>query len=223
MGVPYAEYLIPLHHIARRIQQNAHVTTPVLAVVGGLFHDPIRRTRPPVGHVAAAQQHRIDGAGTTHAAHAGVVVIELFLGVGVAFAIGLDYAPPLAVAESVPRIVGGVLDGRVRIHIVVPADAVAETVVGVRCTRLGAGPQQGFRYACIAKPKAAWPCHPPLSHRSQKSEKPLLVQGFSSSGAEEGRTPDLVIANDALYQLSYRPMMLPGPPRSVVGRRVYAV
>lgn len=26
-----------------------------------------------------------------------------------------------------------------------------------------------------------------------------------SSGAEEGRTPDLVIANDALYQLSYRP------------------
>jgi hypothetical protein len=28
---------------------------------------------------------------------------------------------------------------------------------------------------------------------------------FNQSGAEEGRTPDLVIANDALYQLSYRP------------------
>ena len=26
------------------------------------------------------------------------------------------------------------------------------------------------------------------------------------SGAEEIRTPDLIIANDALYQLSYRPM-----------------
>ena len=31
-------------------------------------------------------------------------------------------------------------------------------------------------------------------------------QGFPSSGAEESRTPDLIIANDALYQLSYRPM-----------------
>ena len=37
-----------------------------------------------------------------------------------------------------------------------------------------------------------------------RKQKPLQVQGFSS-GAEEGRTPDLVIANDALYQLSYRP------------------
>ena len=26
------------------------------------------------------------------------------------------------------------------------------------------------------------------------------------SGAEESRTPDLIIANDALYQLSYRPV-----------------
>lgn len=28
---------------------------------------------------------------------------------------------------------------------------------------------------------------------------------FRGSGAEEIRTPDLIIANDALYQLSYRP------------------
>ncbi len=30
-------------------------------------------------------------------------------------------------------------------------------------------------------------------------------RGVCSSGAEENRTPDLIIANDALYQLSYRP------------------
>lgn len=30
--------------------------------------------------------------------------------------------------------------------------------------------------------------------------------GFPSSGAEESRTPDLFIANEALYQLSYRPI-----------------
>lgn len=34
--------------------------------------------------------------------------------------------------------------------------------------------------------------------------KPRL-SGLVSSGAEESRTPDLIIANDALYQLSYRP------------------
>src|SRR5690606_11785622 len=36
------------------------------------------------------------------------------------------------------------------------------------------------------------------------------------SGAEESRTPDLIIANDALYQLSYRPgrpAAAPGEPR----------
>jgi site-specific DNA recombinase len=35
----------------------------------------------------------------------------------------------------------------------------------------------------------------------------LIASGdlVSSSGAEESRTPDLIIANDALYQLSYRP------------------
>jgi len=37
-------------------------------------------------------------------------------------------------------------------------------------------------------------------------KKPRLGQGlWWRSGAEESRTPDLIIANDALYQLSYRP------------------
>ena len=34
--------------------------------------------------------------------------------------------------------------------------------------------------------------------------------GFSSSGAEESRTPDLCIANAALSQLSYRPSHIDG-------------
>ena len=34
----------------------------------------------------------------------------------------------------------------------------------------------------------------------------MQIRAFIQSGAEESRTPDLVIANDALYQLSYRPM-----------------
>ena len=34
------------------------------------------------------------------------------------------------------------------------------------------------------------------------------------SGAEESRTPDLIIANDALYQLSYRPICTCPPPRA---------
>lgn len=37
------------------------------------------------------------------------------------------------------------------------------------------------------------------------------------SGAEESRTPDLIIANDALYQLSYRPGIELSPER--IGRR----
>lgn len=43
---------------------------------------------------------------------------------------------------------------------------------------------------------------------SSMREKTALTQvsePLSSSGAEESRTPDLIIANDALYQLSYRP------------------
>lgn len=35
--------------------------------------------------------------------------------------------------------------------------------------------------------------------------KPFFARDFGRSGAEESRTPDLIIANDALYQLSYRP------------------
>ena len=33
------------------------------------------------------------------------------------------------------------------------------------------------------------------------------IQPSFLSGAEESRTPDLIIANDALYQLSYRPIV----------------
>jgi hypothetical protein len=39
----------------------------------------------------------------------------------------------------------------------------------------------------------------------------LILAGFTSSGAEEGRTPDLCIANAALSQLSYRPSDYLGP------------
>src|SRR5262249_12614667 len=35
--------------------------------------------------------------------------------------------------------------------------------------------------------------------------KPTDSADVAESGAEESRTPDLIIANDALYQLSYRP------------------
>lgn len=35
----------------------------------------------------------------------------------------------------------------------------------------------------------------------------LKARVLGESGAEENRTPDLIIANDALYQLSYRPEM----------------
>ena len=44
-----------------------------------------------------------------------------------------------------------------------------------------------------------------LFRSTPKSEKALQNRAFPSSGAEESRTPDLIIANDALYQLSYRP------------------
>ncbi len=45
----------------------------------------------------------------------------------------------------------------------------------------------------------------------------LLAEGLSvsRSGAEESRTPDLVIANDALYQLSYRPELFKHRRRKV--------
>ena len=39
----------------------------------------------------------------------------------------------------------------------------------------------------------------------------MQIRAFIQSGAEESRTPDLVIANDALYQLSYRPITLNFP------------
>ena len=40
-----------------------------------------------------------------------------------------------------------------------------------------------------------------LQENKQRPRQGLFLQ----SGAEESRTPDLIIANDALYQLSYRP------------------
>ncbi len=43
----------------------------------------------------------------------------------------------------------------------------------------------------------------------------LSSEFVSRSGAEESRTPDLIIANDALYQLSYRPVYLHGVPAVV--------
>ena len=52
-----------------------------------------------------------------------------------------------------------------------------------------------------------------VSFSSRLSGKPSLTRGFASKtdkyklfcGPEEIRTLDLIIANDALYQLSYRP------------------
>ncbi len=39
-----------------------------------------------------------------------------------------------------------------------------------------------------------------------QKQKNASNTGVSPSGAEEIRTLDLIIANDALYQLSYRPL-----------------
>ena len=49
----------------------------------------------------------------------------------------------------------------------------------------------------------------PQRHAIPGNKKPALRAGFclSIGGAREDRTPDLVIANDALSQLSYGPIM----------------
>ncbi len=57
-----------------------------------------------------------------------------------------------------------------------------------------------------------WPFIP-RSVRSPRSElghekTPAIAGVFPSSGADVSRTRDLIIANDALYQLSYRPVDL---------------
>src|SRR6185436_2796946 len=52
--------------------------------------------------------------------------------------------------------------------------------------------------ALVKHPRAGgWAVH-------EKGRGPSRSRPFSS-GAEESRTPDLFIANEALYQLSYRP------------------
>ena len=48
----------------------------------------------------------------------------------------------------------------------------------------------------------------PVHRRTARAWRKLgLIQGFQGipGGAEGNRTPDLIIANDALYQLSYGP------------------
>lgn len=47
-------------------------------------------------------------------------------------------------------------------------------------------------------------CSSVVSDSSPDPVQTLVEQGFG--GAEGSRTPDLVIANDALYQLSYGPV-----------------
>ena len=44
-----------------------------------------------------------------------------------------------------------------------------------------------------------------LSLRERNPKSGLPLESLNQSGAEEGRTPDLYIANVALSQLSYRP------------------
>lgn len=44
-----------------------------------------------------------------------------------------------------------------------------------------------------------------LASRQKKSPRALHARGDRFSGADRDRTDDLIIANDALYQLSYRP------------------
>lgn len=51
-----------------------------------------------------------------------------------------------------------------------------------------------------------------LSHYAAYQQKRLweaisVLVAWTSGGEEEDRTPDLVIANDALYQLSYFPVL----------------
>ena len=52
---------------------------------------------------------------------------------------------------------------------------------------------------------------PPASSQI-KSPRALYARGDRFSGADRDRTDDLIIANDALYQLSYRPGALAGTP-----------
>ena len=53
----------------------------------------------------------------------------------------------------------------------------------------------------------------PLQHlRSEQKNQPPAVGFFNSGGEEEDRTPDLVIANDALSQLSYFPGKVQNSP-----------
>ena len=62
------------------------------------------------------------------------------------------------------------------------------------------------REGCCPRGRAASQQMPPLGH-----EKTRLAAGCSGrfGGAEGDRTPDLVIANDALSQLSYCPAPMP--------------
>ena len=62
------------------------------------------------------------------------------------------------------------------------------------------------------------------NRRAPGARKPSKAQGFfivkgGSGGAEGNRTPDLVIANDALSQLSYGPIRIPAKRASRVSRR----
>ena len=48
----------------------------------------------------------------------------------------------------------------------------------------------------------------------REGEKMPILSGFWRGGAEGGRTPDLLIANEALSQLSYGPAKM--PPHAVL-------
>jgi hypothetical protein len=52
----------------------------------------------------------------------------------------------------------------------------------------------------------------PMSADKKRPRRNLCYDKAFSSGAEEGRTPDLCIANAALSQLSYRPDRIPKQP-----------
>src|SRR5689334_17831281 len=81
-----------------------------------------------------------------------------------------------------------------------------------RCSRASLPTGRSGARLGISDAAPEWPTQPAgLMYVPPEKKTPRPgVRGVSSSGAEESRTPDLIIANDALYQLSYRPGSLLG-------------
>src|SRR5690606_33028288 len=90
-----------------------------------------------------------------------------------------------------------------------PQAARATRTRPAHSTRPGRDGGRGVRDRLRGYPAAAWRPLKPRPPRRRHEKGPVLDRpcsiGFGGGGAREDRTPDLVIANDALSQLSYGP------------------